>query len=170
MLKGIMSVTVGLVAMSLCVGCASSSGPAQSEPAWINKGGRAFPEDAGKAYYAVGVANASKVPDLSLRRTAASERARTEMARIIRVRIEGMVKNYQESTKSASMDKATDDSLVGQTARTIVDESLSGSEIHEIWNNDRTGECYALVRLPFDNVAKQARECSVFREVGQMRG
>ena len=85
-----------IVAMALCgallaliaAGCKSQPKMAETpmtgtyeEPLWVTKEANAFPEEAGKAFYAVGIAEKRRVPYISLRRKTAVETGRGDVPR-----------------------------------------------------------------------------------------
>jgi hypothetical protein len=173
MRKVMMVALAGFVVMALCVGCSSSKmTSASNEPAWVAKGVYAFPDEVGKAFYGVGIAEGKMIPGIQLRRTAAQERGRQEIARQISVVVQGVFKDYQEAAFSDKMDKGSMDSLVSNTARSICDQSLVGSEMREIWVDrtaDNGGDYYALMRLSFDTVAKQLKDKMAEVEKGRLK-
>ena len=172
MRKVMMVALTGFVVMALCVGCSSSKmTSASNEPAWVSKGVYAFPDEVGKAFYGVGIAEAKMIPGVQLRRTAAQERGRQEIARQISVVVQAVFKDYQEAAFSDKMDKGSMDSLVSNTARSICDQSLVGSEMREIWvdRSSEGGDYYALMRLSFDTVAKQLKDKMAEVEKGRLK-
>ncbi len=170
MRKTLMIVLVGVVTLALCAGCSSTKMTAASdEPDWVTKGARAFPEDARKAYYGVGIAEARMIPGISLRRTTAQNRAREDIARQISITVQAVFKDYQEAAFSDKMDKGSMDSLVQNTARSIVDQTLTGTEPHAFWKDKETQDYYALVRLSFDSVAKQLKDRMAEVEKGRLK-
>lgn len=160
--KMMMVALAGFMVVALCVGCSSNKmTSASNEPAWVTKGVYAFPDEVGKAFYGVGIAEAKMIPGIQLRRGAAQNRGREEIAKQISVMVQAVFKDYQEAAFSDKMDKGSMDSLVSNTAKSITDQTLVGCEMRELWV-DRTvgngGDYYALMRLSFDTVAKQLKD------------
>lgn len=173
MRKVMMVALAGFMVVALCVGCSSSKmTTASNEPAWVTKGVYAFPDEVGKAFYGVGIAEAKMIPGIALRRTAAQERGRQEIAKQISVVVQGVFKDYQEAAFSDKMDKGSMDSLVSNTARSIVDQTLVGCEQRELWvdrSSSEGGDYYSLMRLSFDTVAKQLKDKMAEVEKGRLK-
>ena len=166
----------GMVIMLAAAGCKSqplmSEEPltgTMEEPQWVTKGVSAFPEDIGKAFYGVGIAEAKRVPDLSLRQNAAVERAHRDIGRQLKNFVEAVYKDYSEAAFTPSSDVAESRSLVESVQKSVVDETLMGAQPVDLWKNSRTGDYYQLVRLSMDSVAQQLRQKIIAVEKERLR-
>ena len=158
------------------IGCKSqpamSTGPTTGEwkePKWVAQPYAAFPEDAGKAFYAVGIAEKKKIPDVYLLRKAANTRGREELAAQLRTMVQAVMKDYTEAAFTGSMDQGQIQSLTSNVAKSIIDETLIGSTQVDTWEHPKTGDIYVLVRMSMDGVAKQMRDKIIEVEKDRLR-
>lgn len=86
---------------------------------------------------------------VSLARAAAEGRARTELARVLEVRVKSMLKDYQAATQGGPDDATSTEQHIEDTSKQITDVTLSGSRIEETFVS-RTGTFWALVVLDVD--------------------
>ena len=127
------------------------------EPLWVSKGVNAFPQEVGKAFYGVGVAEKQKIPDVYLRRKSSIERGRGEVASQLRTMVMGVFKDYTESAFTPSMDKGEIQTMTTNVQKSVLDEVLLGAEPRDMWVHPSTGDQYALIRVSMDSVAQQLR-------------
>jgi len=139
------------------------------EPIWVTKPGKAFPDEAGKAIFGVGIAEKRESPLKSMRRRTAVERARLDVAAQLRTLVQGVFKDYSEAALTPSMDQATAQALSTQVQKSIVDEVLYGSTVVDTWYHPVTEDCYALVRLGMDEVAERVRSHMIALEQDRLR-
>jgi len=158
------------------VGCKSqpvmSETPAtgsMEEPLWVTKGASAFPEEASETFYGVGIAPWKMVPDVSLQRKTAIDRAKDEVAGQLRTFVQGVFKDYSKAAFTPSMDEAEVDGLIESTRKTIVDETLIGAQPVDAWREPGTRDYYALVKLSVDSVASQLRDKIIAVEKDRLR-
>jgi hypothetical protein len=83
---------------------------------------------------------------VSLARAAAEGRARTELARVLQVRVKSMLKDYQSATQGGPDNATASEQYVEDTSKQITDVTLSGSRIEETFVSE-TGTFWALVVL-----------------------
>ena len=159
-----LTLSVAVVALSLA-GCKSdgplSSAPltgSKAEPKWVSLGASAFPEELGKAFYAVGVAEMKEVPRLYLRRRTATERGKNEIAGQLRTFVTSVFKDYTEAALTPSADEAESQSMISNVQKSVIDETLVGAETRDTWKDPSTGDFYVLVRVSMDSVAGQLRD------------
>ncbi|MEY4508592.1 MAG: hypothetical protein RLZZ450_714 [Pseudomonadota bacterium] len=86
---------------------------------------------------------------VSLARTAAEGRARTELARILEVRVKSMLKDYQAATQGGADNATSSEQYINDTSKQITDITLSGSRLEENFVS-KTGTFWALVVLDVD--------------------
>jgi hypothetical protein len=83
---------------------------------------------------------------VSLARSAAAGRARTELSRVLQVRVKSMLKDYQAATQGGSDNATSSEQYIEDTSKQITDVTLSGSRIEETFVSE-TGTFWALVVL-----------------------
>ncbi|MFM2415718.1 MAG: hypothetical protein RL385_441 [Pseudomonadota bacterium] len=99
---------------------------------------------------------------VSLARSAAEGRARTELARVLQVRVKSMMKDYQSAAQGGTDNTTSSEQYIEDTSKQITDVTLSGSRIEETFVSE-TGTFWALVVLDVDafkDALKQANELS----------
>jgi hypothetical protein len=99
---------------------------------------------------------------VSLARSAAEGRARTELARVLQVRVKSMLKDYQSAAQGGQDNATSSEQYIEDTSKQITDVTLSGSRIEETFVS-KTGTFWALVVLDVDTFKdslKQANELS----------
>lgn len=149
-----------LAGLFVITGCASGPQakftPIQklNAPEWVIKGSGAFGGERGRVIY--GVASASNIQNMSLLRSAADNRARNEVAKVLEVYTKSLMKDYMASTSVEQAREEMQD--VEQAVKTVASATLSGVEIVEHWQNPDTAELYSLARLDLnamkDNLEK----------------
>lgn len=133
MIKNIAAASV-LVFLAAC----ATTGKIAQEPGWVMRGSGALNE-AGKAFYGVGLAAAS-IGDESLRRETADNRARADLQKTFKVFVSGLSKDYS----------STEGQLVERAIRTYQNGALSGVVIQDRYlRND--GSYFALAKLDLEN-------------------
>lgn len=131
------------------------------KPDWVEKGSGAFEGDRGKIFYGVGSAWGIKSP--SLQRSTADNRARTEVARVFKIYVAALMKDYQASTMAGDPNVTSEEQHVEQTIKTFTKAELAGVEIVDHWKNYETGEFFALARMDlsvFEDYLKRSAELS----------
>jgi hypothetical protein len=127
-----------------------------NEPQWVTKGVSAFPDEVGKAFYGVGVAEKKMIPDIYLLRKAAIERGRAEVAGQLRTFVTGVFKDFVEAAMSPNMDQGEVRALTSNVQKSVLDEVLIGAEVRDVWQSPR-GDMYILIRVGMDSVAQQLK-------------
>jgi hypothetical protein len=86
--------------------------------------------------------------NISLARTAAMARGRTEIARSLGVKVRSMLKDYQATTTGGAEfgESASDEQHVVDVSKQITDISLTGTEIRDTWISN-SGTYYTLMVL-----------------------
>jgi hypothetical protein len=143
---------------ALWIGCAGSDmaedTPLESEftdaPDWVVQGCNAYwGVDSDRKVCGVGSAGGSR--NVSLMRTTAVARGRTEIARTLRTQVQAMLKDYQATTTGGHDYgfAANDEQHIVDVSKQITDMSLSGTEMTDSWIS-HNGTYYALVALDLD--------------------
>lgn len=153
----------GVLAALMVVGCGGqpqvSKVPvtgAREEPQWVTKGGYAF-DDIKDAFYGVGIADAERITSESMRRIAARERAKDEIAGQLRTFVMSVFKDYQEAAFTEEAGAMSQD-LTERVQKSVVDETIMGARPRDTWKDPRTGDLYMVVRLGMDGVVEMTRK------------
>ena len=145
----------GVCTAALALGCAGTpeigeGTPLEDElkgaPAWVIQGCRAYWEDDKGFICGIGSAGASE--NVSLLRTTAIGRGRTEIARTLSTQVKAMLKDYASTTTGGQEfgRAANDEQHIEDVSKQITDMSLSGTEMVDSWVS-QAGTYYALVAL-----------------------
>jgi hypothetical protein len=162
--------------LACCIGCkglspAASSEPtaATGEPKWVSAGGKAFPEDVGKALYGVGAVSVNRFPgDAFMLRKTAEDRGREEIAGHLRSLVASVIKDY---AAALAPDIKPDEvrSLTENVQQAVADATLSDAQAAASWNDPQTGATYLLMKLNLDTVAAHIRDRIIAAEEGKLR-
>lgn len=165
----------GVLAAVIGFGCGRpqmSENPAtgaSNEPQWVTHGENAFPDEKGKAIFGVAVAEKKYVPSLYLRRKAATERAKLDVAAQIRTLVQGVFKDYSDASFTESSKEAAQRSLTSVVQKSIVDEALHGARTMDMWANEKTGDYWALVKVGMDDVTADIRNKMIALERDRLK-
>jgi len=93
-----------------------------------------------------GVGSAAGSRNVSMMRTSAMGRGRTEIARMLELKVQSMLKDYQSTTTGGEEfgTAANDEQHIVDVAKQITDTTLSGTEQKESWISD-SGTLYVLM-------------------------
>lgn len=100
---------------------------------------------------------------VSLARAAAEGRARTELARILEVRVKSMLKDYQSATTGGPDNETSSEQYINDTSKQITDVTLSGSRMEENFVSE-TGTFWALVVLDVDSFKDSLQKANSLNE------
>ncbi len=145
-----------LIATAAAFACASDgtpapdSGPLAGAPDWVLKGCSAYwgDDDTGRI---CGVGSVSGTRNISLARTAAMGRARTEIARSLEVKVKSMLKDYQSTTTGGGEfgDSSTEEQNITDVSKQITSNTLNGTTLQDTWvAND--GTLFTLMAMDAD--------------------
>lgn len=127
-----------------------------SGPAWVNKGGAAFPDDKGKAIYGVGSFSGSKNPALG--RIAVDQRARAEVGKVLKTFVASVTKDYMKHAIAGDMSAAEEGQVVENVQKAITKVTLVGCEIVDRHYDKNFNMWHALAKLEMDNIAMELRK------------
>lgn len=103
------------------------------------------------------VGSAQKSPGgLQFQKTEALANARDELARILSVKVNNMVKNFSQATGVG--DAQTFEKVAQQVSKQVASQTLSGSKQKAIWINPATGELFVHVVLDPQSVKDAAKD------------
>ncbi|MBR4531326.1 LPP20 family lipoprotein [bacterium] len=93
-----------------------------------------------------GVGSAAGSRNVSMMRTTAMQRGRTEISRMLEIKVQAMLKDYQATTTGGEDfgKAANDEQHIVDVAKLITDTTLSGTEQKKTWNSD-SGTYYVLM-------------------------
>lgn len=140
-----------------------------NEPQWVTHGENAFPEEKGKAIFGVAVAESKYVPSKYLRQKAAKDRARLDLAAQIRTLVQSVFKDYSDAAFTESSKEAAQRSLTSVVQKSVVDEALHGSRVMDLWNDEKTGDYWALVKVGMDDVTNNIRNKMITLEKERLK-
>lgn len=147
--------SVAATAAIFALGCANSgSSPRDAmpnefagAPSWVIEGCRSYVGEPSPTKLC-GVGSFKGSSNISLARTAAMARGRTEIARSLGVKVRSMLKDYQATTTGGAEfgETASDEQHVVDVSKQITDISLTGTEIQDTWISN-SGTYYTLMVL-----------------------
>lgn len=146
---------LGLMTLGvLAFGCASTPNTAskpRTKPEWAVRGTGAFKGKDGVVFYGIGIASA--MPNAALQRKAVDLRARENIAATLKQSVRSMINDFMEHHADYfnPTGKATSEEMVKYTAQGVSDAELSNCKIIDYYEDEKTGELYALAKLDLDN-------------------
>jgi hypothetical protein len=147
-------------ALSVVMGCSSSqkaSPIASNAPEWVNKGSGAFKDSNGSSvFYGVGIAQG--IRNRALQVTAADDRGRAEIAKIMNSYVVVLTKDYMASITAGDMSKSSEEQMVSQTMKNFAKFTLHGAMPVDHWKDPTDGTLFALVKLDMAAVKKSLDE------------
>ena len=93
-----------------------------------------------------GTGSVQGMSNISLARSAAEGRARTELARSLQVRVKSMLKDYQAATTGGPENQTASEQHIEDVSKQVSDVTLSGSRLEDSFVSE-TGTFWALVVL-----------------------
>ena len=154
-----LALTLTLVA---ALGLGACSGGKQSPiasnaPEWVNKGSGAMKDKDGKqVFYGVGIAQGIRNRALAV--TAADDRGRAELAKIMNSYVTTLTKDYMASITAGDMTKSSEEQMVSQTMKNFAKFTLHGSVPVDHWKDPADGTLFALVKLDMSAVQQSLAE------------
>ena len=134
-------------ALAACAGKTPPPAPiAANAPEWVNKGTGAFKDTAGKqVFYGVGIAQGIRNRALAV--TAADDRGRAEIAKIMNSYVTTLTKDYMASVTAGDMTKSSEEQMVSQTMKNFAKFTLHGAVPVDHWKDPSDGTLFSLVKL-----------------------
>jgi hypothetical protein len=172
---GLSVLVCGFVAAALGLGCSSKQpetldpreamqGEFAGAPDWVIRGCASYwGDDASENICGVGSAGGSR--NISLMRTTAIGRGRTEIARTLQTKVKAMLKDYASTTTGGEEFgmAANDEQHIVDVSKQITDISLSGTEMTDSWIS-QNGTFYALVALDLEKFEDSVRRMDQLSE------
>jgi hypothetical protein len=141
--------------LTLTAACTRNVAPgpvAEKAPEWVNKGNGAFKDGGAAVFYGVGIAQGIRNRALSV--TAADDRARGEIAKIMNSYVTVLTKDYMASVTAGDMTKSSEEQMVSQTLKNFAKFTLHGAVIIDHWKDPSDGTMFALCKLDMAAVQK----------------
>jgi hypothetical protein len=146
--------TLSLALLGIVVGCGTSPPKPQNAlqaelvgaPKWAQGACQlGMPNKKGVC----GTGSVAGMTNISLARSAAEGRARTELARSLQIRVKAMLKDYQAATQGGPGNKTASEQHIEDVSKQITDTTLSGTRLEDTWISN-AGTFWALVVLDTD--------------------
>ncbi|OGS39789.1 MAG: hypothetical protein A2506_07510 [Elusimicrobia bacterium RIFOXYD12_FULL_66_9] len=152
---------LAVVAVAALAACATPKPPsapiANNAPEWVNKGSGAFKDNAGKqVFYGVGIAQGIRNRALAV--TAADDRGRAEIAKIMNSYVTTLTKDYMASVTAGDMTKSSEEQMVSSTMKNFAKFTLHGALPVDHWKDPSDGTLFALVKLDMSAVQASLNE------------
>lgn len=143
---GLIALTlVGALFMGACGG-GKKSPIAANAPEWVNKGSGAMKDKEGKqVFYGVGIAQGIRNRALAV--SAADDRGRAELAKIMNSYVTTLTKDYMASITAGDMTKSSEEQMVSNTMKNFAKFTLHGSIPVDHWKDPSDGTLFSLVKL-----------------------
>ena len=106
-----------------------------------------------------GVGSVAGTANISLARSGATGRARTEIARGLAVKVKSMLKDYQATATGGDQFKkaAMDEQMIQDVSKQITDQTIEGTQVNQTWISGQ-GTFWALVSMDAAAFAEQLKQ------------
>lgn len=152
----LLSMLLFAVAISAC----SSTTQVESDlgikgaPDWVNKGTNILNDKDGRLFHGVG--SASPMGDMALQKSAADDRARAEVARVLSSYMDVVSSDYLSSAKSGPSANAGGASVaeesVSRQIKALTKVNLAGARIIGNWRDPKSNIIYSIAELDMKHV------------------
>jgi hypothetical protein len=132
-------------------------------PEWVLRGGGAFTDARGKAFYGVG--SATGIKNYSLQRTVADDRARGDLAKVFEFYISSLTKDYQAHTTAGSFDNSSEEQNAESALKVVVSQTMRGVVIVDHFEIPERREFLSLARLDYDAFEHNIEVNETFQEL-----
>jgi len=132
----------------------------QDAPQWVLKGG------SGSSKEICSIGSDGSTRNASIARSTAVGRGRTELTRMLNVKVQSMLKDYQATTTGGEEfgSAANDEQHIVDVAKQITDTSLSGTEQKDTWISPNSGTLYALICMDLEKFSSIVNSMSQLSE------
>ena len=132
-------------------------------PDWVIKGGGAFTDGKGKAFYGVG--SATGIRNYSLQRTVADDRARGDLAKVFEVYMTSLTKDYQAHTTAGSFQNTSEEQNAENALKVVVSQTLRGVVIVDHFEIPERREFLSLARLDYKAFENNVEANETFKQL-----
>ena len=160
MIRSLLSIAA-LAAIAVAGGCAKPTTPDEQlpdefagAPAWVLEGCSAYWGDDDGARIC-GVGDAKIGSSMSIARTKATSRARTEISRTLETKVKNMVKDYQEQVTDGESEMTAEQFT--NTTVSLSKATLNGTSLQATWVSP-SNQLYTLVALDVEAFNNSVRE------------
>lgn len=148
---------VAVAALAACATPQKSAPIANNAPEWVNKGTGAFKDTAGnQVFYGVGIAQGIRNRALAV--TAADDRGRGEITKIMNSYVTTLTKDYMASVTAGDMSKSSEEQMVSSTLKNFAKFTLHGAVPVDHWKDPSDGTLFSLVKLDMGAIQKSLNE------------
>ncbi len=117
-------------------------------PDWVNEGTNILNNKGGRLFHGVG--SASQMGDMALQQSAADDRARAEVARVLSSYLDVVSSDYMAAAKSG--DNAVSEESVSRQIKNFSKVNLAGTRILGRWRDTKTNVIYSIAELDMNQV------------------
>jgi len=117
-------------------------------PNWVLKGGGAYSDGEGEAFYGVG--SATGIQNYSLQRTVSDDRARGDLAKVFEVYMNSLTKDYQAHTTMGNFNNSSEEQNAEVALKLVVSQTMRGVVIIDHFEIPERHEFLSLARLDYD--------------------
>lgn len=117
-------------------------------PDWVNQGSNVLNNKDGRLFHGVG--SASPMGDMSLQKSVADDRARSEVARVLSSYMDVVSSDYLSAAKSGDTN-VTEESVTRQI-KALTKVNLSGARIIGSWRDPKSNIVYSIAELDMNHV------------------
>ena len=132
-------------------------------PKWVIRGGGAFTDLRGKAFFGVG--SATGIKNYSLQRTVADDRARGDLAKVFEFYVMSLTKDYQAHTTAGNFKNSTEEQSAEVAMKVVVAQTLRGVAIVDHFEIPERREFLSLARLDYDKFESNVEANETFQEL-----
>ena len=132
-------------------------------PDWVIKGGGAYSDERGKAFYGVG--SATGIRNFSLQRTVADDRARGDLAKVFEVYMTSLTKDYQAHTTAGTFENTSEEQNAENALKVVVSQTLRGVMIVDHFEIPERREFLSLARLDYQAFENNVEANETFRQL-----
>lgn len=149
-IANLLSVAFFALAISAC----SSTTQVESDlglkgaPDWVNKGTNVLNDKGGRLFHGVG--SASPMGDMALQKSAADDRARAEVARILSSYMDVVSSDYLSSAKGSGA--SVSEEAVSRQIKSLTKVNLAGARIIGSWRDTKSNIIYSIAELDMKQV------------------
>ncbi|HET7307012.1 MAG TPA: hypothetical protein VFK24_04235 [Gammaproteobacteria bacterium] len=118
-------------------------------PGWVNQGSQALDNQGGRLIHGIGSAPA--MHDLSLQTSAADERARTEVARVLSSFIDAVSQDYAAAA-GTNAEQQQNEASVSREIENVTRQNVAGARIIAHWRNPDNGALWSLAELDMTRI------------------
>lgn len=166
MKKRILSTFMLLLVATALAACSSGRTKVESDlgiddaPDWVNEGLQALDGRDGRLIHGIG--SAPSMRDVSLQRSTADDRARSEVARVLSSFMNVVSQDY---VATAGYDEATiDEQAISRQIENLTRLNMTGTEIIARWHNKNDGSTYSLAELDMKRVKDIVSKADMMNE------